>query len=479
MASHNSGAPPRNSGAHQLAEGVARLRVAPATAEAAGGAAPAARHTVPHNWQATKSTVVERIAYLFNSAAMCDVRFVVGRDANRQVVPAHKFVLSIGSAVFDAMFNSSLSTEDEFIALPDVEPQAFLALLRFLYTDEVLIGPETVMTILYTAKKYAVPALERECVDFLERNLSPDNAFMLLTQARLFDEPELAALCLDTIDKSTAVALVADGFVDIDRDTLCAVLERNMLRIRESRLFAAVLRWAEAACRRHELPPTPENLRSQLGDALYLVRFPLMSVEEFAAGPAQSGVLTDREVVQLFLYFTVNPKPRVSFSETQRSCMMGVEQSACRFSQVEARWGYSGTSDRIMFSVDRRIFVVGFGIYGAIHGPSEHGVTIGLVNVRTGEVLASHEVTVFSDGSESTFRAMFPEPLEVEPAVQYIASVTLKGLDSYYGTHGSRLVPVECASGGGKVTFHFEAPIGNNNGTSVEDGQIPEIIFYV
>ena len=42
------------------------------------------------------------------------------------------------------------------------------------------------------------------------------------------------------------------------------------------------------------------------------------------------------------------------------------------------------------------------------------------------QVLASHEVTVFSDGSESTFRAMFQEPLEVEPAVQYIASVTLK-----------------------------------------------------
>ena len=72
--------------------------------------------------------------------------------------------------------------QDELIPLPDVEPQAFLALLRFLYTDEVLIGPETVMTILYTAKKYAVPALERECVDFLQRNLSPDNAFMLLTQ---------------------------------------------------------------------------------------------------------------------------------------------------------------------------------------------------------------------------------------------------------------------------------------------------------
>ena len=66
-------------------------------------------------------------------------------------------------------------------------------------------------------------------------------------QARLFDEPDLAALCLDTIDKSTAVALAADGFVDVDRDTLCSVLERNMLRIRESRLFAAVLRSVQRA----------------------------------------------------------------------------------------------------------------------------------------------------------------------------------------------------------------------------------------
>lgn len=55
-------------------------------------------------------------------------------------------------------------------------------LSRFLYSDEVQIGPETVMTTLYTAKKYAVPALEAHCVDFLTKHLRADNAFMLLTQ---------------------------------------------------------------------------------------------------------------------------------------------------------------------------------------------------------------------------------------------------------------------------------------------------------
>lgn len=80
------------------------------------------------------------------------------------------------------MFHSELASPDDEIRLPDVEPAAFLSLLRFLYTDEVDIGPETVMTTLYTAKKYAVPALERHCVNFLTKNLAPDNAFLLLTQ---------------------------------------------------------------------------------------------------------------------------------------------------------------------------------------------------------------------------------------------------------------------------------------------------------
>lgn len=60
-----------------------------------------------------------------------------------------------------------------------------LHVFRFLYSDEVQIGPETVMTTLYTAKKYAVPALEAHCVEFLKKNLRADNAFMLLTQVSL------------------------------------------------------------------------------------------------------------------------------------------------------------------------------------------------------------------------------------------------------------------------------------------------------
>lgn len=140
------------------------------------------------------------------------------------------------------MFNGTLATAASEIEVPDVEPSAFLAVLLFLYTDEIEIDAETVTTTLYTAKKYAVSPLEKHCVEFLRSNLTSDNAFLLLTQARLFDEPQLAAVCLDMIDKFTTEALNADGFSDVDIDTLMTVLERDTLRIRESKIFQAVVR---------------------------------------------------------------------------------------------------------------------------------------------------------------------------------------------------------------------------------------------
>lgn len=303
----------------------------------------------PYNWQSSKACVKDRLSYLCNTEIMADVHFMVGTPPHQQKIPAHKFVLSVGSAVFDAQFNGPMATQEEDVEIPDVEPAAFISLMRFLYSDEVKICSDSVMTTLYAAKKYAVPALEKQCVEFLKRNLSSDNAFMLLTQARLFDEPQLAALCLETIDKNTHEALQADGFTDIDLETLCCVLERDTLGIREFKLFASVCRWAESECTRKTLPPTPENQRSVLGRALRLIRFPLMSVEEFAQGAAQSGLLEDKEVVKLFLYFTVNPKPQIAFLDVPRCCLTGKEQVVSRFCQIESRWGYSGTSDRIRY----------------------------------------------------------------------------------------------------------------------------------
>lgn len=53
-----------------------------------------------------------------------------------------------------------------------------------------------------------------------------------------------------------------------------------------------------------------------------------------------------------------------------------------------------------------------------------------------------------------------------------------QGPDSHYGTKGLRKVTHESPTTGAKTCFTFCYAAGNNNGTSVEDGQIPELIFY-
>ncbi|KAJ8669117.1 hypothetical protein QAD02_000376 [Eretmocerus hayati] len=432
-----------------------------------------------YNWQGSKATMRERFSFLFNNEILSDVRFRVGRGTQQQIIPAHKLVLSSGSAVFDAMFNGTLATSSNEIEVPDVEPETFLAVLLFLYTDEISINPDTVMTTLYTAKKYAVSSLEKHCVDYLRSNLTTDNAFLLLAQARLFDEPQLATVCLDTIDKFTTEAMNADGFTDIDIDTLITVLERDTLRVRESKIFQAVVRWSEAECTRQQLPVTPDNQRSVLGRAISLVRFPLMSMEEFASGPAQSGLLTDREVVSIFLYFTLNPKPRVGFEAMPRCLMMGKEQTVCRFPTTEGRWGYNGTSDRIRFSVDKRVFLVGYGVYGSFFGPAEYDVLIELLHTASGKIIAKNSTSFSCDGSNYTYRLIFKEPVEILPNTVYTASATFEGQDSHYGAKGQRRVTVDCGPKDGKVMFSFNYEAGENNGTSVECGQIPELIFYL
>lgn len=71
------------------------------------------------------------------------------------------------------------------------------------------------LATLYAAKKYIVPHLARACVNYLETSLTAKNACLLLSQSRLFEEPELMQRCWEVIDAQvswqTDDAVVMDG----------------------------------------------------------------------------------------------------------------------------------------------------------------------------------------------------------------------------------------------------------------------------
>ena len=93
---------------------------------------PNAKLSEEHNWQANVHSARERNAVLFNNTLMADVYFLVGEEGNQKRIPSHKYVLGAGSSVFCAMLYGGLAEQVKVmeIAIPDVEPAAFLNLLR-------------------------------------------------------------------------------------------------------------------------------------------------------------------------------------------------------------------------------------------------------------------------------------------------------------------------------------------------------------
>ncbi|XP_055908052.1 BTB/POZ domain-containing protein 3 isoform X2 [Eupeodes corollae] len=428
--------------------------------------------TADPNWQATKATVLERNAAMFNNELMSDVKFVVGSDDNIQTIPAHKYILATGSSVFYAMFYGGLAENKQEIKVPDVEPSAFLTLLRYLYCDEIQLEPDNILATLYAAKKYIVPHLARACVNYLEVSLTAKNACLLLSQSRLFEEPELMQRCWEVIDAQAEMAIKSEGFVDIDLKTFESILSRETLNCKEIHLFEAALNWALNACQKMEIDTTPQNKRNVLGPALHLIRIPTMTLEEFANGVAQTGILTSPETIDIFLHFTANAKPSLNYPT---KCRAGLKTQVChRFQSCAYRsnqWRYRGRCDSIQFSVDRRIFIVGFGLYGSSTGAANYSVKIELK--RLGRTLAENDTKFFSDGSSNTFHVFFANPIQIEPECYYTASVILDGNElSFFGQEGMSEVCM------GNVTFQFQCSSESTNGTGVQGGQIPELIFY-
>jgi hypothetical protein len=164
-----------------------------------------------------------------------------------------------------------------------------------------------------------VPALANACVRFLEQSLTARNACLLLSQARLFSEPALIQRAWEVIDAQAEMALTSEAFADIDFDTLMSILSRETLNCKETVVFTAANSWAQADCKKKDLDPCePENRKSVLGKAIYKIRFPAMSIADFADVVAMSGMLTIQETNDIFLYFTAKEKPPLHYDSKPR-----------------------------------------------------------------------------------------------------------------------------------------------------------------
>ena len=411
---------------------------------------------------------------MFNNTLISDVKFSM-KDSNsdRQqsvVIPAHKYILSISSSVFFAMFYGEMAEPGDTIELPDCDSESFLELLRFVYYDEVKLTGSNVIQILYLAKKYLIPSLSDECTEFLLKLLSADNVFSVLPTADMYEEASLVEKCWEMVDKNTEDAMNSEAFLDVSHEMLCSVLERDTLTVREVDIFKAVDRWAEHQCKKQQREVSGEEKRKILGDAVNLIRFPLMKQEEFASLVPKTNILPKEYALDVFLYFN---NATLKFSNVpRRGCMKRV----MRFKTVNHfLWGAACAPHSVAFSVNCNVIIHGVRLFGS-KGVT-FNVTVGIYSKGTWSDIdkLTEEVGKFKTDKEITdgyygFDVLFKEPVPVKKNETYEIRAVLSGLFSYCGNQGQAHVTDN------GICFSFSTT-ASGGFTNVDRGQFPKLIF--
>ncbi|KAL3109588.1 hypothetical protein niasHT_016932 [Heterodera trifolii] len=251
-------------------------------------------------------SVVDRMKHLLSTGEDADVYFLVGDGDAKELLQAHKLIMKSASDVFEAMFRFDAKNEKaEFassncpvVEVPDVEAAAFKVMLSFIYADDLSgLNGDNAMAVLCAADKYNIPGLVRRSLKIPISELP--NVFFAFAQARLFDLENYCNDCLTYIDKNADTLLKSEDFLQIDQKTLCEIFGREELKIREE-----ISVWK--ACSENGIECSAENRRQMLGPALFKIRFPLFSKEDFSEKIVPSGILTTDEVTNVEQYHT-NP----------------------------------------------------------------------------------------------------------------------------------------------------------------------------
>ena len=444
--------------------------------------------SVQENWQTKRPTIKERTTFMLNNDLFSDVKFVVrqsdGESESKQVIPAHKFVLSIGSPVFEAMFYGELAETRDSIELPDCEYESLLELFRYMYSDEVNLSGSNVMGVLYLAKKYMVPSLAEKCTEYLQNNLNPSNIFSILPTAEKYEEKELVDRCWKVIDRQTEAAMKSDGFATIERSLLEAVVSRDTLTIEEVDLFKAVDQWATKECEKQGLEVNGEQKRWILGETIIkAIRFPVMKGKDFATVVLDAKILSPDEITTFFKFFNSALATPVGFPETRRSAVPAHCHRCGRFESVNEReWSYGGQKDFLDFSVDKDITLHGLCLFGSENNNYEVILEIKQKVSRDNSTIVSKAGTFssklmqYKSSSYYGFEILFDSTVNLKKTTGYRIEARISGPNSRVSKSGLHTVRMS----GVMFTFSTSAEQTScytGNGTSLSKGQFSEFLF--
>ncbi|XP_049663963.1 BTB/POZ domain-containing protein 19 isoform X2 [Haliaeetus albicilla] len=196
---------------------------------------------------------------LVNNPQFSDVTFVVGQE--QQKVFAHRCVLACRCQAFQGMLGqgpagsedspSSIPPQGPFI-LGNVQPEVFLAVIEFLYTNSVTLNSHIALEVLTSSVEYGLQDLCKLCVKFIKDTLS-----------------------VEQVCEALQAVVRTQGFHELSDVVLARVLRSDRLAVDELDLVQAVREWAHVSSAVLERP-VPEVAALPVRE----LRLPLLAPSE-------------------------------------------------------------------------------------------------------------------------------------------------------------------------------------------------------
>lgn len=177
-----------------------------------------------------EKNIIQGLKRLLYSQSQCDVQFVC---KNGEVVGAHTLILSAGSPVFAAMFQSkSLEAGVNKVKIDDCEMDVVKQLLIYLYTGNVpnLSDDEAILLFFKLSDKYGIETLKNECVKVLLKRVTLSNAISLLVLSHVHAVPKLLESVLQFMATNGFEICSQQKWVDLMKHypDLCLMATRRM-----------------------------------------------------------------------------------------------------------------------------------------------------------------------------------------------------------------------------------------------------------
>ncbi|KAL0486915.1 actin-binding protein IPP [Acrasis kona] len=241
-----------------------------------------------HTEEASPITMVDASALshdmerLFESESFCDVSFLVGPQEKQ--IMAHRGILTSRSDYFHNMFTVGLrESQENIVKKPNIRPDVFYEVLRFIYSGKV--------------------------------NICNNNVIEVLKAAAEMDLCKLKKLCLSFIENHSKNCFENQNFLSqLSESTLIEILQSDYLNLSESYIFERVMDWG--------IFQSSNDLVNTLKNVIQFVRFPLMRPDYLSQRVEPLQVVPHLLIFEAYRYYSTNDASHV---RNRRSVLRGDE----------------------------------------------------------------------------------------------------------------------------------------------------------